>query len=70
MLDTLNVTPDEVVYVGDRQLEDVKGPSELGMHPVWINRSANPANPDLPKPAYQISSLLELPGLLENWPSY
>ena len=69
MLDILNVTSDEVVYVGDRQLEDVKGPSELGMHPVWINRSANPAHPDLPKPTYQISSLLELPGLLENWPS-
>ncbi len=69
MLDTLNVTPGEVVYVGDRQLEDVKGPLELGMHPVWINRSDNPAHPDLPKPAYQISSLLELPALLENWPS-
>ncbi len=69
MLNTLNVTPEESVYVGDRQLEDVQGPIEVGIHAVWVNRSANPADPDLPKPAYEISSLLELPGLLENWPS-
>ena len=69
MLNTLNVKPEESVYVGDRQLEDVQGPAEVGIHPVWINRTANPAHPDLPTPAYQISSLLELPGLLENWPS-
>ncbi|PKB68600.1 MAG: hypothetical protein BZY81_01420 [SAR202 cluster bacterium Io17-Chloro-G4] len=68
MLDTLNVTPMESVYVGDRQLEDVQGPTEVGMHAVWINRAGDPADPDLPKPAYQISSLLELPGLLQNWP--
>ena len=68
MLNMLNVTPEESVYVGDRQLEDVQGATELGIHAVWINRSADPADPDLPKPAYQISSLLELPRLLENWP--
>ena len=69
MLDTLNVTPTESVYVGDRQLEDVKGPTEVGMHAVWINRSGNPADTGLPKPTHEISSLLELPGLLEKWPS-
>ena len=69
MLKKLNVSPEESVYVGDRQLEDVQGPTEVGIHAVWINRSANPVDPDLPKPAYQISSLLELPGLLINWPS-
>lgn len=68
MLDTLNVTPGESIYVGDRQLEDVQGPKEVGIHPVWINRSAMPPDPNLPEPAYQISSLLELPGLLGNWP--
>ena len=66
ILTQLGVTPDETAYVGDRQLEDVKGPSEAGMHPVWINRNNTPLNPDLPKPTHQISSLLELPKLLAN----
>lgn len=69
MLNTLKVTPEETVYVGDRQLEDVQGAAAVGIQAVWINRPDNPADPDLPEPAYQISSLLELPGLLENWPS-
>ena len=66
MLAHLGVTPDETAYVGDRQLEDVLGPTEAGMHPVWINRNNTPLNPDLPVPNHQISSLLELPQLLAN----
>jgi len=66
MLEQLGVTPEETVYVGDRQLEDVKGPSEAGMHPVWINRNKRPLDPDLPMPPHQISSLFELPKLLDN----
>ena len=68
MLNMLSVTPEESIYVGDRQLEDVQGATAVGIHAVWVNRYANPPDPDLPEPAYQISSLLELPGLLENWP--
>lgn len=68
MLNTLNVRPEESVYVGDRQLEDVQGPTEVGIHAVWVNRGATPADPNLAEPAYQISNLLELPVLLQNWP--
>lgn len=64
MLRALQVKPDEAVYVGDRQFEDVLGASRVGMHPVWINRSDQPLNPQLPKPAHQITSLTELPALL------
>lgn len=66
MLEQLGVTPEETVYVGDRQLEDVKGPSEAGMHPVLINRNKRPLDPDLPTPPDQISNLFELPKLLDN----
>jgi len=66
MLTQLGVTPGETAYVGDRQLEDVLGPTEAGMHPVWINRNNTPLNPDLPAPTHQISSLLELPKLLAS----
>lgn len=66
MLERLGVSADETAYVGDRQLEDVVGPSEAGMHPVWINRNNRPLDPNLPIPTHQISSLLELPKLLNN----
>ncbi|MDA1128918.1 MAG: HAD family hydrolase [Chloroflexi bacterium] len=64
MLGRLGVSPQETAYVGDRQLEDVLGPSQAGMHPIWINRENRPLDPALPTPAHQISSLLELPKLL------
>ena len=66
MLERLGVSPQETVYVGDRQLEDVLGPTQAGMHPVWINRDNRPLDPNLPTPTHQISSLLELPKLLAN----
>ncbi|MDA0263436.1 MAG: HAD family hydrolase [Chloroflexi bacterium] len=66
MLERLGVSPDESAYVGDRQLEDVAGPSEAGIHPVWINRGNRPLDPNLPTPPNQISSLSELPKLLDK----
>ena len=64
MLRRLAVTPEECLYVGDRQLEDVKGASGVGMGTVWLNRTGAPLDTDLPAPQYQINSLLELPALL------
>ncbi len=66
MLTQLGVSPDETAYVGDRQLEDVLGPINAGMHAVWINRNNTPLNPELPTPVRQISSLLELPKILAS----
>ncbi len=69
MLRRLNVNPQEAVYVGDRQLEDVQGAQQVGMRAVWINRSEAAADPQLPQPDYQINSLLQLPGLLAGEPA-
>ena len=52
--------PEECLYVGDRQLEDVKGAGSVGMGTVWVNRNGEPLDPDLPSPDYQVGSLLEL----------
>ena len=68
MLRRLNVAPDESVYVGDRQYEDVQGSSDVGMNAIWINRSGAALDPQLPAPACQIRSLLELPDILTAWP--
>jgi len=64
MLCRLGVTPQESVYVGDRQFEDVQGAASVGMGTVLVNRSRAPLDPELPQPTYQVSSLLQLPGLL------
>ncbi len=64
ILRRLKVNPQEAVYVGDRQLEDVQGAQQVGMRAVWINRSEAAADPQLPQPDYQINSLLQLPRLL------
>ena len=69
MLRRLKLTPQEVVYVGDKQLEDVQGAHQAGMRAVWINRYEAAADPQLPQPDYQIKSLLELPVVLAGDPA-
>jgi len=64
MLRRLKADPQEVIYVGDRQFEDVQGAHQAGMRAVWINRYKTASDPNLPQPDYQISSLLELPRIL------
>ena len=66
MLDRLSLSPDETVYVGDRHYEDVHGASAVGMNAVWIDRSDRGLRDDLPPPAHRVSSLSELPGLIET----
>ena len=67
MLRQLNVAAEASVYVGDRQYEDVQGAKDVGINAIWINRSGALPDPQLPEPAYQIKSLLELPDLLSAW---
>jgi 2-haloalkanoic acid dehalogenase type II len=66
MLDRLSLPPDETVYVGDRHYEDVHGASAVGINAVWIDRSDRGLRDDLPPPAHRVSSLSELPGLIET----
>ena len=62
----LNVEPEECVYVGDKQFEDVKGARSAGMSVIWINRRSEPGDPSLPSPDAEIRDLLELPHILER----
>ena len=65
MLRRLAVTPQECLYIGDRQLEDVKGADSVGIGTVWLNRSVIKLDRELPTPHYQIKSLSELPQILD-----
>jgi 2-haloacid dehalogenase len=66
MLKRLDVTPQEAVYVGDRQYEDVLGASEAGMRAIWLNRDRVALNPNLTEPDHHIDSLLAIPGLVNH----
>ena len=66
MLDRLSLSPHETVYVGDRHYEDVHGASAVGMNAVWIDRNDRGLRDDLPPPAHRVSSLSELPSLIET----
>jgi 2-haloalkanoic acid dehalogenase type II len=64
MVCRLSIAPEEAVYVGDRQFEDVQGAIRAGMRAVWINRDNTAPDPKLPAPHHQVKSLLEIPGAI------
>ena len=66
LLRQIDVSPEQAVYVGDRQYEDVKGARQAGLSAVWINRTGMEPDPDLPQPDYSISSLLDLTALFDD----
>lgn len=65
-LKLLKVEPSEVLYVGDRQYEDVQGPASVGMNAVWVNRKNEPVDQGLPRPHAEITDLTGLLDVLKN----
>ena len=66
MLRLLKLDPGETVYVGDRHYEDVFGASSVGMNAVWVDRKDRGLREDLAPPSQAVTSLLELPALIEE----
>jgi HAD superfamily hydrolase (TIGR01549 family) len=70
-LDSLGVQAGEAVMVGDFLAADVLGANSMGMGSVWITRRADPVVSkglrEVITPQRTISTLAELPGVLENW---
>ena len=64
--DALGVSPGETAYVGDTPRLDVVGAREVGMTAVWLNRRRLSWPDDLPPSEHTISSLAELPAVLEG----
>ena len=62
----LGIRAGEAVYVGDTLFDDVLGAHRVGMSTVWINRNRAPTEPSPPTPDYEIRSLKELPGILQD----
>jgi putative hydrolase of the HAD superfamily len=55
----------EIVYVGDSLADDIVGAKRAGFKAVWINRE-NASDATTPAPDAGITSLLELPELLDS----
>ena len=60
LLERLGVAPEEALQVGDTLREDVLGAKLIGMRTAWVNRSGAPGDPALPRPDYEVQSLIEL----------
>ena len=62
----LNIKPDEAVYVGDNQFDDVKGAKNVGMFTVWLNRNGNALDDNITRPDYELTSFDELLAILKR----
>ena len=60
ILETLEVAPEEALFVGDSLKDDVKGPQAVGMRTCWVNRKGEERG--------DISPDLELPEALGHFP--
>ena len=66
ILRRLEVAPEDAVYVGDRQFEDVHGAGQAGLRSVWLNRDNVSLDTNLPTPDYHVASMLEIPALIDS----
>jgi len=63
-LERLGLRPDEVLHVGDSDVDDVQGAKAAGLRAAWVNRDGRARRPDVPAPDFEIRDLSELPGLV------
>ena len=65
-LNNLDVAPQEALHVGDSLQADVAGALNAGLTAVWLNRGARERDATHPTPQHEITSLRELPQLLDG----
>jgi len=61
----LNVAPEQCLYVGDDPVYDVVGANDAGMPAIWLNRESQSWPQELKPALAEISSLRQLPELLQ-----
>ncbi len=64
VLETLNLPPHQVLFVGDTAHEDVVGAKRAGIPVAWINKHQQPFPEGISAPEITIGDLAELPDLL------
>jgi putative hydrolase of the HAD superfamily len=66
MAERFEVSPEEIIYVGDHPEYDVAGSIAAGYHAVWINRESTTWPDHLPEPDHQVTDLHQLEALLND----
>jgi putative hydrolase of the HAD superfamily len=56
--------PEEMLYVGDSQEDDIIGCKNVGIKVVWFNRNKEQLKHNIPKPDYEINRLSVLLSIL------
>ena len=60
----LVLPPQNVLHVGDSDVDDVKGAKAAGLQVAWINSDGRSRRPDVPAPDFEIRDLTEVLKLL------
>ena len=55
---------ENILFIGDSTTDDILGASEFGLDTAWVNPKGKTLNLDMPKPTYEIKSILDLKDLL------
>ena len=63
-LKELGLRPDQVLHVGDSDVDDVKGAREAGLRVAWVNRDGRARRPGVPRPDFEIRDLRGLANLV------
>ena len=58
--------PNELLYVGDSQEEDILGAKRAGIRVAWFNRTNAQVKPNIPHPDYEIDKLSMLLKVLDT----
>ena len=64
-LESLGMKPEDVLYVGDSQEDDLLAAERGGLQMAWLNREGEHRKDEVPEPAYEIkllSDVLEIVG--------
>lgn len=61
LLETMQLRPADILFVGDTPLDDVLGSKRVGMHSAWIRRRDREMPAGIPAPDIVIADLAELP---------
>lgn len=61
-----NIKAHQMVHIGDDPINDVSGAKSAGVYAVWLNRQQKPWALESCEPDASITTLQELPALLEN----
>ncbi len=65
-LERLGLRAEEVLHVGDSDVDDVKGAKAAGLRVAWVNRDGRSRRPDVPAPDFELRDLTDVPRLLER----